>query len=299
MSPLNRMLARDLWRARGQVAAAALVVACGIAAFVTMRGTYASLVGSRADYYAEARFADVFCSLVRAPLGAADQVAALPGVRAVVARIAIDATLEVPGLEEPATARVLSLPDSGEPVLNAVIVTRGRLPSAARDDELLVSRTFARANRLEPGATLGLLLGGRWRRFTIVGLALSPEYIYEIGRGTLFPDNRRFGVMWLPRRVLAGAADMHGAFNDLALTLDAGASARATLAALDLLLARYGSLGAYARDEQLSWRFLEDELAEIGISATWIPAIFLESRPSCSISCSRGWYRSSAARSAC
>lgn len=275
MSPLNRMLARDLWHARGQVAVAAVVVACGIAAFVTMRGTYASLVAARADYYAQARFADLFSSLVRAPLAVADQVAALPGVHAVEARIAVDATLAVPGLDEPATARVLSLPDSGDPALNAVIVTRGRLPSRSRDDELLVSRTFARANKLDPGATLDLLLGGRWHRFTIVGLALSPEFIYEIGRGALFPDNRRFGVMWLPRRVLAGAADMDGAFNDLALSLDAGTGERATLAALDTLLARYGSLGAYARDEQVSWRFLEDELAEIGVSATWIPGIFL------------------------
>lgn len=275
MSPLTRMLLRDLWRARGQVAAAALVVACGITAFVTMRGTYASLVEARAHYYADRRFADVFCNLVRAPLAVSDEVAALPGVHAVVARIAIDATLDVPGLEEPATARVLSLPDSGAPALNDVFVTHGRLPSASNADEILVSRTFARANDLQPGSSLGLLIGGRWHRFTIAGLALSPEYIYEVGRGTLFPDNRRFGVMWLPRRVLAGAADMDGAFNDLALALEYGASERATLAALDLLLARYGSLGAYARDEQVSWRFLEDELGEIGISATWIPAIFL------------------------
>ena len=67
VNPLARILLRELWHLRGQVTAAALVVACGIAAFVAMHGTWHSLVVAQADYYARYRFADVFANLKRAP----------------------------------------------------------------------------------------------------------------------------------------------------------------------------------------------------------------------------------------
>ena len=43
MNSLDRKLFRDLWHARGQVIAIALVVACGIASFVMARSAYTSL----------------------------------------------------------------------------------------------------------------------------------------------------------------------------------------------------------------------------------------------------------------
>ena len=47
------------------------------------------------------------------------------------------------------------------------------------------------------------------------GLALSPEYIYEIrGLGDVFPDNRHFGVVWMGERALGAAFQMEGAFNE-------------------------------------------------------------------------------------
>jgi putative ABC transport system permease protein len=67
---------------------------------------------------------------------------------------------------------------------------------------------------------------------------------------------------------------MEGAFNDLALTLSAGASEADVIERLDLLLARYGGLGAYGRDEQISHRFISDEISQNRISSTTIPGIF-------------------------
>lgn len=109
----------------------------------------------------------------------------------------------------------------------------------------------------------------------IVGTALSPEYIYEVGGGTIFPDNRRFGVMWMAARVLAAAYNMEGAFNDLALTLSAGASAAEVIQRVDLLLGRYGALSAFGRNEHVSHRFITDEIAQNRVTSTYIPAVFL------------------------
>jgi len=146
VSRLHRSLLRDLWHMRGQVFAAALVIACGLAAFVTMRSAYHSLLSARAGYYTQYRFADVFAHLKRAPGFIADEVSAIPGVTAVEARIVQDVTLSVPGLAEPATGRLISIPDGLSPALNGLSMQVGRYPAAGRVDEVVASETFARAN---------------------------------------------------------------------------------------------------------------------------------------------------------
>ena len=275
MKTLNRMFWRDLWHLRGQVSAAALVVACGVAAFVSMRSTYESLLLAQAEYYAAYRFADVFAQVKRAPESLAARIAEIPGVAEVRTQVAMPVTLDVPGLDEPATGRLISVPDRRRSMINDLFLRRGRYVEAERDDEVIVSEPFAAANRLNLGDRIGAIINGRWKRLRIVGTALSPEYIYEVGGGALFPDNRRFGVMWMGERVLAAAFDMEGAFNDLALTLSAGASQADVIERLDLLLSRYGGLGAYGREDQLSHRFISDEIAQNRVSSTYIPAIFL------------------------
>ena len=275
MKTHNRMFWRDLWHLRGQVSAAALVVACGMAAFVSMRSTYESLLAAQAEYYAAYRFADVFAQVKRAPESIAARIAEIPGVAQVRTRAAMPVTLDVPGLQEPATGRLISVPDRRRPMINDLFLRRGRYIDADRDDEVIISEAFALANRLNVGASIGAILNGRWQRLRIVGTALSPEYIYEVGGGAIFPDSRRFGVMWMGERVLAAAFNMEGAFNDLALTLSAGASQADVIERLDLLLSRYGGLGAYGRADQLSHRFISDEIAQNRVSSTYVPAIFL------------------------
>ena len=187
MSPINKMLWRDLWHLRGQVLAAALVVACGVAAYVTMRSAYISLQAAQASYYASYRFADVFAHLKRAPESLVTEIRALPGVAQVHTRVVADVTLDVPGLSEPASARLVSIPERAQPTLNDLHLRRGRYIEAAHPDEVLVSEVFAQANRLEVGDKLGAILNGRWRELTIVGIALSPEYIYEVGPACCSP----------------------------------------------------------------------------------------------------------------
>lgn len=275
MSPLTRIVLRELWHLRGQVLAAALVVACGIGAFVGMRGTYQSLLAAQDRYYREYRFADVFARLERAPESIAARAGALPGVVSVRTRVVADVTLDVPGLAEPATARLVSIPESRAPMLNDLVLRAGRWVEHGRRDEVIASETFANANGLKPGDRLGAILNGRWVQLTIVGLALSPEYVYEVGTGMLFPDNRRFGVLWMGRGALGPVFQMDGAFNDLALRLSTDAIERDVIDRLDRLLAPYGGLNAHGRDEQLSHRILIDEFGEIEITSTWIPALFL------------------------
>jgi putative ABC transport system permease protein len=109
----------------------------------------------------------------------------------------------------------------------------------------------------------------------IVGIALSPEYIYEIRPSEVFPDNRRFGVLWMSRDELGPAFNMKDGFNDLAISLTHGSDEQEVIARLDRLLDRYGCLGAYGRSDQISHRFVTDELGELRAYGLILPTLFL------------------------
>src|SRR5919107_1129790 len=183
MTALDRKLFRDLLRMRGQVFAVALVVACGVAAYVSMQGTYRSLLATQAAYYDEFDFADVFAHLKRAPESLASRVREIPGVGAVETRVMAEVTLDVPGVAEPATGRLVSIPTGRAPELNGLQLQSVRLPEPGRANEAVISGAFSRANHLLPGDTLDAIVNGRWQRLNIVGVALSPEFVYEIRGG--------------------------------------------------------------------------------------------------------------------
>ena len=128
---------------------------------------------------------------------------------------------------------------------------------------------------LKPGDRLRATVYGRTQWFTIVGLALSPEYVYQIKPGAMFPDYQRYAILWMGRRALEAALDMNGAFNQVVVRLSPGANEREVIAAMDQLLARYGSLGAHGRMDQLSYRFLYEEFRQLGTMTRVFPAIFL------------------------
>ncbi len=133
---------------------------------------------------------------------------------------------------------------------------KGRWLEPGRSDEVLASESFAAAHGLGPGDTIAAIINGRRRELLIVGLALSPEYIYQIRPGELLPDEARFGVFWMERRALATAFDMEGGFNDVVLSLMHGASEQEVIARLDELIEPYGGFGAIPRSLQSSHWYL-------------------------------------------
>nr|WP_041463835.1 ABC transporter permease [Pelodictyon luteolum] len=276
MHTLNHKLLFGLRRGLTQMAAVAAVVACGIAVFVSMRSVKYSLEATLEAYYARYRFADVFMQLKRAPGYMEGAVSAVPGVRFVTSRVVADVTLDVPGLPEPATARLISIPErSGEASLNAIAVVAGRYIEPRSLNEVVASRPFMEANGLKPGDRIRVVINGRLKELRIVGTGLSPEYVYEVQPGAFFPDSRHFGVLWMGRTAMESALDMSGAFNDLSVALERDASKEDVKMELDRLLGRYGSLGAYGRDEQISDRFISDEIRQVAVQVTFLPAVFL------------------------
>ncbi len=275
VSAIDRKLLRDIGHLKGQVITIALVLAGGLSSFIGLRGTYSSLLRSRDVYYDRQRFAHVFASLERAPEPLARRIEALPGVSSVQTRVAREVLLPIEGMPLPATGRLLSLPASGEPSTNAIYLRSGRLPERDRDDEVVVLESFANAHGLLPGHRVPAVINGKLRRLRVVGVALSPEFVYALRPGSLADDPARYAVLWMNRAPLASAFQLDGAFDEVSLLLQPGASASEVLAGVDRLLAPWGGDGAVLRKDQLSNKILTGELAQLEALAGMVPVVFL------------------------
>ena len=272
---LDRKLLRDLKRLKGQAAAVSLVMACGLAMLIMARSLIHSLDSTRAEYYQANHFAEAFAALKRAPNYLVERIRGLPGVATVQTDLSVPVTLDLPGIAEPASGLVRSLPDFGEPELNRLFLRHGRWLAPGSRGEVLVGEAFAKANTLRPGDTLTMLLNGRRQTFRIAGIVLSPEYIFESRPGAALPDSRTFGIFWMPYKEVATAWDLYGAFNHVSLTLTPGADERGVITDLDRLLRPYGGLGAFGRKDHPSHIRVSDEIRVLRILSVGFPAVFL------------------------
>lgn len=274
MNAIDIKLWRELWNMRMQAMAIAMVIISGVAIFVMSLSTYDSLYETRESYYRDNHFADIFASLKRAPLSVVKSIEAIPGVDKVETRVVTYVNLDISGYDDPVSGHLISEPDNSKSLLNQIYMRDGHALQPNRDNQIILSEEFANAHHLKPGDTLSATINGRSKKLTIVGTGLSPEYIYQIAPGAMFPDYKSYGVMWMARTPLASAYDMKGAFNNVSLTLSKGTNQQDVIDELDNILAPYGGVGAYARKDQLSNRFLSEELKQLQNMATMFPIIF-------------------------
>ncbi len=275
MVGLDRKVWRDLRRMKAQVLTIALVVSSGVAALVASYSTHNSLQRAQAAVYNKYRFADVFVDLKRAPNALEEKLAHIPGVAALETRIVHDALLHIPGRAETSVGRFISVPQDVPLQLNRLHLRAGRMINPERSDEVMISEGFAKANGFEPGDEIIAIMEGKYQKFHITGIVLSPEYIYAIYPANPLPDERLFGIIWTSEKTLESAFDMSGAFNSVALTLSSRDTADRVIADLDDALTNYGGFGAYDRDDQVSHSFVRDEIAQQRTMAVTLPFVFL------------------------
>ena len=275
MRAIHHKLLRDLWQMKGQALAIVMVIASGVALFVGQLAVMHSLRVTRDAYYSEYRFADVFANCKRAPLSVADRLRDVPGVDVVQTRVTLRVMLEVPGLNEPATGQLISVPDSGEPQLNDLFIRKGRMPGPGTDNEVALVEMFAKANKYGLGDSITAIINGRRQSLRVVGIVLSPEYVYALSAGAFVPDDKRFAVMWMNEKQLAAAYNMEGAFNDVSASIKPGASHAEVIARFDDILKPYGGQGAFAQKDQVSNWYLANEYKQLETFGVVVPLIFL------------------------
>lgn len=275
MRALDRKLLRDVGKMKGQMLAVGLVMACGLAMMIMARSLILSLDTTRVRYYEEHRFADVFCDLKRAPNSLRERLERIPAVAAVDTRVKGSVRMDLPGLAEPADGTILSLPEDRPLQMNLLYLRAGRYPEPGKAREVLMGEAFANAHGFRPGDTVEVILRGGKETLEIVGIALSPEYVFETRPGQALPDNKRFGVFWMNERDLAAAYDLDGAFNSVVIDVAPGADTAPVMAELDRLLEPYGGLIAFDRHDHPSAKELDDEIAILNGLSVAFPIVFL------------------------
>lgn len=273
MQAIDKKLLRDFGRLWAQGLAISLVLAAGVTVIIMSVGMSRALNESRAAYYAQNRFADVFASARRAPDTLVGDIRDIEGVIEVEPQVRGYATLDIPGRAKPATGLLLSRKAARAPALNIPILRNGRWPEAP--DEAVVNEPFAKANGFRLGDVIEANLNGRKQQVQITGTALSPEFIYTIGPGALMPQNETFGILWLQEDVLDAAYNMAGAFNTVSVALLPGALAEDVSDQLERLLAPYGGTTPFDRSQQQSNAFLDAEIQQLEVLAYVLPPVFL------------------------
>jgi len=275
MKSLDRKVWRDLWRMKGQVFAITLVVMSGVATFVMFITTMHSLDLTRNRFYLDYNFADVFVSLKRAPESLKEKIKDISGIHQVETRVSAYVKLDVSGFPEPVTGHIISVPDEGQSMVNRIYMRKGRLADPDKDNEVVISETFALAHGYNLGDQLAAVINGKWKKLTITGIALSPEFILVMRPFAMSPDFKRYGILWMSRKAISQAYNMEGAFNDVALTLYPGAKVNDVLRELDNIVDQYGGFGAFARKDQISHRLLNEEFNILRNMARIFPTIFI------------------------
>ena len=278
MKMLDRKLLREIYRAKGLLLMVTSIIAVGVMCFVSMQTTYRNLVDARARYYSQCRMADFWIDVKKAPSADLAAVANIPGVTDVRQRITFYATADLPDVAEPINSLVISMPHHrGQPVTNDIVLQQGDYFTGRRENEVIVNAAFAAHHRIEPGDFVHLLLNNRRQELFVVGTAISSEYAFLQGPGSLIPDPKRFGVFYIPQRYAEDVFDFNGAANQLVGHLSPSVRDRPdkVLRQIEDQLDDYGVFATTPLSQQASNSFLSADISGIGSMATIIPIIFL------------------------
>ncbi|MCH7959646.1 MAG: ABC transporter permease [Candidatus Hydrogenedentes bacterium] len=276
MRVLTKKMFRTMVKTRGQTLAVCAVVLCGTACYICLASLYRDLTLTRDTYYAQNNFADFEIMLERAPVTALLKLESLPGVRKVRGRIVEEVKVDLPGVEETRTGRVVSMPEYSSGTINNIVIERGRYFEPGALDEVVVSKGFADSNDLEPGSTLRLTIDGKRHVLRVVGIGLSPEYVYVIRNiQELIPNPERFGIFWVPEEFAEYALSMNAACNNIVGLVDNREELGRILDQAETLLDSYGIFAKIERDDQVSNTFLSEEIKGLAASARILPTVFL------------------------
>jgi len=274
---LDRKLLRELYRSKGLLLAITSIIALGVMCYVAMQSAYHNLQAAKRSYYRQCRMADFWVDVKKIPTSELEPLARLPGVVETRSRIQFSAIVDIEDVAEPLNGIVISMPRRRQPVINDVVIRKGGYFTDRRDNEVIVNDSFAREHGLFPGQWIHLLLNNRRQELFIVGTAISSEFTYLLGPGSIVPDPKRLGVFYIKREYAEEVFDFEGAANQVVgrLSPDTARQPDVFLRRAETVLDDFGVFNATPLKRQASNQFLTAEIDGLGAFATVVPVIFL------------------------
>lgn len=199
MSLLAVKRRRDLRRQRWQFLAVFVTILLGVFAYATSYDAYRNLSSSYNGTYDRLAFADI--TVTGARDGFAEAVVALDGVSAAVHRRQVDAPFRIG--DATFVGRLVGMPPDDQPAVDQVDIVDGTYLDPSRPDGVLIETHAATEFDLVVGDAFDVFDGSAWRPVEVVGVVVSPEYIWPArSRQDLFPAPGTFAVAFVDERVL-------------------------------------------------------------------------------------------------
>jgi putative ABC transport system permease protein len=274
---LDRKLLRELRQHAGLLLAVTGIIAVGVACLVTLASSYHNLNEAKRLYYAQCRMADFSIELKKVPLAELVALQEWPEIADLRPRIQHYVTVDLDDVVEPLNGQVLSLPDRRQPIVNDIVVRQGSYFTDRRDNEVIVNEKFAQYHRLRPGQWIRLLLNNQQQELLIVGTAISSEFVYLLGSGAITPDPKRFGVFYIKQSYAEEVFDFKGSANQVLgrLSAAAGGKSHEVLRRAEEKLSSHGVFTTTPLEDQVSNRFLSQEIQGLRSFAVITPLMFL------------------------
>ena len=273
---LDRKLLRDLRQNAGSLAAVVGILVAGVTVYVELGSSQRNLQQAQRHYYAQCRMAHFWVRVKKMPAAELHALRQLPGVVQLQGRIGFYATVDLPGEPEVVNALVLSLPQAADGTLNRIVLRRGGYFTPRRDNQVIVSDAFARRHRLLPGQTIHVLLGDRRQELHVVGTAISSEFVYMMGPGSITPDPEHFGVLYIKHAFAEEVFDFQGAVNEVLGRLSPRGQRHVEqlLQRIQRRLKPYGVVSTTPLRDQPSHRFLTEEIEGLETFTYIMPTMF-------------------------
>jgi putative ABC transport system permease protein len=272
---IHLLVLRDIMARRFQFGALGIIIALGIAIFVSMTVAFNNAERSYDRTYEATHFADFSVEVNAAPESVVDEVRQLENVEAVEGRVVMDTGLKVDE-NRLVQARLIGLPADRRPAVNDVIVESGRYFQPDETDVVLPLDKFADFHDYESDDTLEVYTPQGLESLTIVGTVSSPEYLLMAeSKQDLLPSPRRFGVFFVPNAYLQGLFGMQGQVNEVNVLVESQGQREDTIAAVSRVLEPYGVQQTVRQEDQPSKAATELDLEGGREFAILLPTLVL------------------------
>ena len=271
MSYLTTKRRRDMRRQRWQFLAVFVTIALGVMLFAASYDAFLNLESSYNGTYERLGFADM--TVTGADPSFADDVASVDGVATVETRRVADIPFRISG--GVLQGRLIGMPGDAQPAINAIDVTSGGYLEHGAPLGLVAEQHLADYFGLAIGDRIEVFTGTDWVDASVVGTAVSAEYIWLAeSRQNFFPAPGTFGVAFALNDVLEAAPSASVADQTLILYGD-DADREATDAAVEDLAVAAGAADVMTQADQPSNAGLKLDLKGFEEMAVMFPALFL------------------------
>ena len=258
---------RDFVANRSAFAACILMMGLAIALLIGFSSAYLNLGQSAELTYRKLLFEDMSFELQGSP-NVVPRLQSQPEVLAVEGRRTQSVRVLLPTGEETG-GQLIGIPPDRALSVNRIFIHEGS-GLGNRRGELLLERRYARIHGYRVGDTIRTEVGQDARRFRIVGLVSTPEYLWLTpDRMDPRPAARRFAVMFVSHADMASVTG-NNMINEVHLRLRPGVTFEEARGPLEKALSIERQSPARSRSDQPSYSLLErDRRAFAGVASVF------------------------------